>query len=487
MANAKEQTKPKSRLSRFRSKWFSKLPDEKSVETKISDQVDEDRGKEDIGEAFQSLDWDLSEDLGIMPYIGRIGEIFRQRGIAEGAKGVAVNGLYRIITAKVQILVGDLEAILRGERERLKARVEGLAIVAEMKWKKWEHANKVIDRKRRHPRKFSRLLAIFYLIIAFIMILADIPLAIKLMEEGFNFTIAKPNISQLFNDPIGVLSANWEIILISLGIALSSVYVKIFYDEYIGGALSRKATMIEDEVGIDPLDELKSNAIRRAYRFRLIVKVSILLLTLSTIVVLGYFRFDVMSALYGIDPSTKGLAHLSGGITKASFILITLLFPIIGGVCFSLSLNHLLNYKEYFQARVSIKRNERDFIKARESFDLANSQIEKIKVYIDRVNSPEFEKRYRDFLLSSYGTGYERGQMAPDSAINESDLYGMVERMRKKVVARQVMNTIRAANQQEKNVYQIFDDLVELDRQEIIRAKQNSKVNPNLDDENEIQ
>src|SRR5262249_35965970 len=93
-------------------------------------------------------------------------------------------------------------------------------------------------------RQFSLLLGFIYGFFALVLVLADIPLALELTKLGFNLK-ADPNnaISDLFvfNAPEGfffhtikILSANWEVVLFATGVAFCTIYIKIFYDDFVG-------------------------------------------------------------------------------------------------------------------------------------------------------------------------------------------------------------------------------------------------------------
>ena len=151
--------------------------------------------------------------------------------------------------------------------------------------------------------------------------------------------------------------------------------------------------------------------------------------------------------------------HMANNITQAAFILITLLFPIVGGVCFSMGLDRWLNWTELIAARANRKACRERFIESEEELVGTEAQLEKINSYISWVGSKAFFRKYLDHLLACYAIGYERGQLAPDSNMNVKGYFEMVTRMRRKIVSRQVFNTIRAANKNpDGSILERFDE-----------------------------
>ena len=80
--------------------------------------------------------------------------------------------------------------------------------------------------------------------VALVLVLADIPLALELTRRGFNLK-SDPNnaISDLFlattqdgfvSHFFRVLTSNWEVVVFATGVAFCTIYIKIFYDDFIG-------------------------------------------------------------------------------------------------------------------------------------------------------------------------------------------------------------------------------------------------------------
>lgn len=393
-----------------------------------------------ISDAFQEINWDLSENLAIIPYFGKVGEVFQQHGFNDGAKGIEGNGYYHLSKTKVRGLVDDLKAMLIGQQKLLQTRMKGLKSAARNARKEFDESRKVLLRRSYHPRQFSLLLAWIYLVVALILVLADIPLAVKLMEAGFNLDFGTPGISELMEQPWAVIKGNWETLIMALGVALSSIFFKVLYDEFVSGPLSNWATLAQREPDIPSGDPGYEKDIRKAYRIRAVVKFIIFALTLGTIIILGIFRFQA-SISKGDLP-----VYMANWVTQFAFILITLLFPIVSGVCFSMGLDRFLNRGEYKRARKSIQWKRDRFGTATERYESTKSQLEKVESYIEWVRSEAFYRKYLDHLLACYAIGYERGQLTPESNMKFQSFFDMIWRMRRKIVSRQVFNSIHAAN-----------------------------------------
>jgi len=172
------------------------------------------------------------------------------------------------------------------------------------------YRNEIYTRKELYPRSFSLKLAIFYIVLALLLILADIPLALKLTQYGFNLHTAEGtySVDNLFlwykgENFLGhawlVFANNWEVFVLAFGIALCTVYVKIFYDDFMGYPVDKAVRQFKilkrlastSQEGGD-FTENDMKAIKRKFRTRIGVKAFFLFLTLGTIVLLGLFRAE---------------------------------------------------------------------------------------------------------------------------------------------------------------------------------------------------
>lgn len=209
--------------------------------------------------------------------------------------------------------------------------------------------------------------------------------------------IEKSDIRYLFHDFWPVFQANWEVFVTAIGISLCTILIKLYYDEEIGTAYgawilqkkkhlelftpygsksfsppgkqlpeaqpAEKNTEKKEKVG-GFFEGDDFNQIKRDTRKKAGFKYALLILTLITIFFIGLFRvksmklrdadqhFDIRSKEIVADVSMSALQadsaltsermilndvkdNTGGFVFPATFILITLLFPLISGVCLS--------------------------------------------------------------------------------------------------------------------------------------------------------
>ncbi|MCB0533328.1 MAG: hypothetical protein KDD14_14090 [Saprospiraceae bacterium] len=134
--------------------------------------------------------------------------------------------------------------------EKLKERFEKASEVLEQAQ---DYRNDATTRRQLYPRQFSRSLAVIYIAIAALLLLADIPLA--LMITQLIFDLAPPDTEHditylLFrpeDDPCGglpahfwrVITGNWQVTIMTVGVALCAIYFKIFYDDSMGYSVDK--------------------------------------------------------------------------------------------------------------------------------------------------------------------------------------------------------------------------------------------------------
>lgn len=367
-----------------------------------------------------------------LEYMTRIGERFRIAGEADGALEQKSYAITDIVKTRVLQIQAYLESIFRGEYDRADADVIN-------KTQKFENAKTEHDaqkeyagdlkaRYRKNYKDFSRGMGWVYLIAAFLLVAADYPLALKLTRDGFQ------------------LVEWWATPLMSLGLALCTLYIKIYYDEFIGSAAEQSVTRFTDMKGVRENSDI--NKVKWSWWAKSFVKTVILGLSIGTIITLGFFRFQVYEpTLRAQVPDPSLVSNYVNSLTKAAFILITLLFPLIGGVCASLGVDRLQNSREDRTIDEKCKKTESAKLNASQELEDAKKRRRVCLSYLKwcgkNIDDPEggkvedsensdFVEDYTLYFLACYTHGYERGMTLKNL---ESDTFTKADEFRKRMVA----------------------------------------------------
>src|SRR5262249_16863626 len=207
---------------------------------------------------------------------------------------------------------------------------------------------------------FSYVLGGFYILVALVLFLSDIPLTLKLVAKGFDLKTEVTNtrtgetlfgIDQLLVKTSSVVFQLWEPLTLALGIALAGVFIKIFLDDVIFRETSevrRKRVWTLSLIGI---------------------------VFLGTIVVLGIFRSQTQDTLVqdelnrtrsqqeqilrarGVSDAEieralgPAVAKQESAIEMATFILLTVTLPLVAGACFSSGWRRIKDTQRYHQLK----------------------------------------------------------------------------------------------------------------------------------------
>jgi hypothetical protein len=369
-----------------------------------------------------------------------------------------------------------IKSAYEGHLSKLKTEVELIKDVyknAKQDYQKNDDYDKRITEEfRRNPRHFSKALAFIYLSFAILLVFADIPLALKLTQAGFDLDLGENFfIQDLFKHPLKVFQENWEVFILSFGIALCTIYIKIFYDEFLASPIERNIVKFKHLEGIETTKEKKT--IKKIHFGRLAFKITVLLFALGTIFMLGQFRFETIEyqnrlkelALSGetagntdelfpaSDPANIANTNqeVAGEswrklVTKYTFIAITILFPVIGGICASLGLNNLHNIKELKNAKKLSVESTKEYREESNKLNEANRSITNWESALNWCESEGFIKHLLSLFLNHYDHGYQRGLLSPETLLKGTDLFEKAEQLRNKHVSREIfeiMHTVK--------------------------------------------
>jgi len=118
-------------------------------------------------------------------------------------------------------------------------------------------------------------------------------------------------------------------------------------------------------------------------------------------------------------------------LTTAIFILITLLFPVIGGVCLSLGIGNIHNRRELAYTEKHHAARSKEYLDALAEFKKVAENKNICEENLERCNST-FVKDFTGFFFCCYLHGYERGVVEPDKSL---DFYERVQKLRDRLIS----------------------------------------------------
>ncbi|MEO0468659.1 MAG: hypothetical protein AAF206_03490 [Bacteroidota bacterium] len=394
----------------------------------------------------------------------KLNDEFYQIGFQEGREGKETTNdearkiaSYRVAYIKNELLVAankELEGrIIACEAIEENCEEQETELGAIKKYHK-----ELLDQSRLFSREFSRRLGRFYLYIGVLLVIADIPLAVELTKKGFGLeTDASYPIADLFSSKfLLVLTTNWEVFVMAAGVALCTVYIKIFWDEFLASPIENAVRQYKQFRESHSDEDVES--IRKKKQMRIRVKISILAFTVVMITILGVFRSETMQREIGLEMADmKRKAKAIGmtdaelaeyepndlrGIDIAAFIALTLAFPVIGGICMSKGISCIHNRRalerahknrdELRTALLNMKKN--DLRNAKEGV----KKMEEQKAYLE---SKDFEKTFTDDAFGGYLRGFASG-LGDSMRDIGTDYYELAKAYRAKLAKRKVYESL---------------------------------------------
>lgn len=256
-----------------------------------------------------------------------------------------------------------------------------------------------------------------YVIVGLLLVAADISLSWVLAVDMFDL---KQN--EVFKAGV-----------ISVGITMLTIFVKLYYDQYIG---------IPDGVSRIRYKEIrKLTGDQRDWRLtgEMFLKILFNSLILTAVILIFYFlantRLAVTSemALIRNNPDAKWL-----------FVLINLFMPVVGGICFSIAQKIHLNRKALLGlgSTIAEKKAEQEAIGSAIN-QLTIQQGELNLILEEWVKTNLFVDYYQGQYEHSYNQGFQQGYSSPDGQDNSLSLMKRVELYRSRHFARK-MRTLNA-------------------------------------------
>lgn len=349
-----------------------------------------------------------------------------------------------------------------------------------------DYRNDSITRRQLYSRQYSCSLALIYILVAGLLLLADIPLA--LMVTQLIFDVAPPDkyhdITYLLFRPENdlcngllphfwrVVTGNWQVTIMTVGISLCAIYFKIFYDDFMGYSVDKsirqfRLLSLHNQFKNASKEEVKKEEwkIRNLHYVRIGFKFCILLFTLFTIVHLGRVRaaaeslqdaFTYQSSTT-VEPGTEVITDIPAvddaiikrkeelsDLKKLMFILLTILLPLVAGICFSLGMGNLHNRQESRFAEKLYWTKVEEHTKALGAHKEAQMHASTYESFIAKCESDNFVQNYEVSFYHCYLHGYQRGVVSPDK---DRDLYERALKFRDRLVATKSNEAIQRANE----------------------------------------
>lgn len=316
------------------------------------------------------------------------------------------------------------------------------------------HYKSIVTDRAGRFHEFSYVLGVFYIVVAVLLFLSDIPLTLKLVAKGFDLKTEVKNdqtgavafgVDQLLVRSWDVVAQLWEPLALALGIALAGVFIKLFLDDVIFRDTSQ---------------------VRKKRIVTLSVIGGIFVITIG---VLGVFRsevqntmsqdnLDVVRAERADELRRQGLPEPEVQIqvakikprpesftATATFILLTVTLPLVAGACFSAGWRRIKDTQRYHQLRRELKKLEQRLETASSSLHSAKADIETAETWLklntedpkpDEVD-PETQQE-----LNLYRHGYFRGVNVPETIDHGLTLYDRVQRSAQKILAKRLKERI---------------------------------------------
>lgn len=288
---------------------------------------------------------------------------------------------------------------LRQKRDRILADLERI-----------DKAFKDLDDERlASPMSFSRPLGLFYVVVAFVLFVADIPLSL-LASDGLGIPSDYDALSDLRKAGAS-WSASWETIAFALGIAALGLFFKFIADFFFK-------------------PKYASNKVVKA--ISIVSLLAVLALVGSNLFFLAKVRTTVKMMQEASRAQQLGLPGTANANAlqdaqywaNLSFICLTVTLPLLGGICASAGWSRLQNATRF--AKI-----EKERLAARETFDKVDEEFqdadakEKIARY-ESLHAGDLREAAAKAAYAVYQHGVTRGFAVPETLYNKRRLHERV-------------------------------------------------------------
>jgi hypothetical protein len=395
---------------------------------------------------------DVVVKLGLHQRISAGHKCMYEMGRLDAALGVSIDNMADIAKAKAQEIFRHIDVMIKGRIAAKQADMETKKRIMEDddldRQQERAHFVYVKYQYRFFPRSHSWLLGLFYMIVAIALIIADIPLALKLIQEGFNLSgtgTGPQGFPYLFKgDFWSILALNWETVTTAMGIALCTVYIKIYYDDFVAAPYANQMMTFKRFVEDNNLNnevlgqEGMHRNIKREYRGKRLWKTGLAIFTLLAILSLALFRLQTAGKSGEFDRTF---------VSDAAFVMITLLFPVIGGICLSHGFANWQNMVRLYSAKSKCKACRKKYLHSGQQYALSQKEYEDLAAAERRFCDEErMVNEYQGSLIAFYRWGFSTGGMQPEKYTKGEDFFNKILEWRNIAVSRRINHHINQLN-----------------------------------------
>jgi len=354
--------------------------------------------------------------------IGNVGEHFRELGFKDGillgAEGEAIKSIVRNAAFKIQAYI---ESRFLSKRDEIRSRLQEIEFSIQQSQDELDsnqsYFNKLQQAKRWLPKSYSFLLSCFYIISGLVLIAADFGISLDTLSQGF------------------LIQNELEKYLIAFGIAFSTAYIKIYFDLYLLPTIEKSVTTFKKAnlpgIDDDPKDIKK---VKQVWNTRFIFNSFIFLICIVMFYVLAEFRYFTLKTMQEEALGAQIGQFLSVG--RISFVTLSLMFPVIGGICMAMGINKFINIIIFFNAKWDFERSKKRINRKKKKLSLWKQRLDSFENYVRWCNRDgDFLKEMAEYFYAIYRHGYEYGFQ---KRTKDMDLFKRSKELRKQFAARNV-------------------------------------------------
>ena len=339
-------------------------------------------------------------------------------GLIDGRLGQPMADNEKLLRAQVEVDRRHRLAEIEGRIAQMTKEIEKDEELLSYRWQSLERAEsrlvKISEERLEKRQEYSLILGIIYFTVAIILMLSDIPLSLRLVAEGYDIPTqavlddgTKILIEQLFIHPGLVLQYLWEPLALAFGIAFSGIFVKIFIDEVIWNeAKSRRLKIFLYVVATVLLVTLISVGVYRAQR------------QAEEATSQSSFQPSFLNSVQSQAPATSTHSPFGWDWGFISFLLITLMLPSVGGICFLAGWLRIQNWSVFRECRSAVGKEEKRFESVKERLAARKGELEVFSHVASNLQNSS--NASADLWCHLYRHGYWRGSAIPETAHNES-------------------------------------------------------------------
>lgn len=355
-------------------------------------------------------------------------------GWTDGRVGVPSQHALKLYEFEAERRLASARAQLEGERT--KARVDHTAELSHQQLVQAVYDGvserfRDIEKDRiDNPTSYSWPLGVFYLAVAIVLWIADVPLTL-LAADGLGI---RTNYEALSNLQVirATWTSMWEPLAFAIGIAALGLFFKFVTDFFFKPRFAK----------------------------RLSVRITAGILLAGVMAMVGYNLYVLARLRTGVRQLQEAQRQAALGVTSIdipalaqemesranlSFILLTLTLPTIGGICASAGWHRIQNAIRYRTAEKEHERAHEKLVAARKSVHAAAAILATANASVE--NLPSSSQGAAEAAQALYGHGFVRGFAIPETIHNGRRLHEQVGAVLRRLVAVREQQTVAARGQ----------------------------------------